>query len=234
MKIKYLIPAIIIFSAIMLNACKKVDNSYVNFKPVAGNFSGNTLAYLQSYPPGIYDSLLLALHRISRLEDTLSNEEITLFAVSNRSFSLALNNINQARRDSVPVMPQLSMSTLDSTVLDSFLCRYILQDKIVSADIKDLEDGLFYPTVSYTGRSGIDTSYNMQMQFSRSNASGYVGGGPATIIFSDPKGSIFYRYWVRVNTITVDIKTKNGIVHLLPPGHDFGFGDEFIRAINDR
>lgn len=234
MKIKYLIPAIIFLSAIMLNACKKVDNSYVDFKPVAGNFSGNTLEYLKSYPPGIYDSLLLALQRVSRLADTLSKEETTLFAVSNRSFTLALNNINQARKDSVPLMTPLTMATIDSTVLDSFLCRYILQDKIVSADIKDLEDGLFYPTVSYSGRNGMDTTYNMQMQYARSNASGYVGGGPATVIFSDPKGSIFYRYWVRVNTITVDIKTKNGIVYLLPPGHDFGFGDEFIRAANDR
>lgn len=234
MKIKYLFPAIILLSAILLNACKKVDNTYVHYKPTAGNFSGNTLEYLKSYPPGIYDSLLLALHRVPRLEDTLSTEAVTLFAVFDRSFSLAFNNINHARADSFPVMPELSLSTIDSTVLDTFLCRYILKNKIVSADISDLDDGLFFPTVNYINQNGNDTAYMMQMQFARTNASGFVGGGPTVIIFSDPKRSIFHRYWVRVNTKTIDTKTKNGIVHLLPPGHDFGFGEEFIRAANQR
>lgn len=232
MKLKYLLP-VICLGILVMQSCEKRDTTYVNYKPTAGNFSGNTLEYLQAQP-GIYDSLLLVLDRVPRLKDSISNEAVTVFAVSNRSFTLALRNINQAREDSVPAMEPVSLATIDSTVLDTFLCRYILRSKILSDSISDLADGLFFPTVNYINRYGHDTSYSMQMQFSRTNASGYLGGGPIVIIFSDPKGSIFYRYWVRVNTITVDIKTSNAVVHLLPPGHDFGFGDEFIRAVNER
>ena len=214
-------------------SCKKTDKSYVNYEPTAGNFNGTALQYLQAQP-GLYDSMLLVLKRVPRLADSLTKAEVTMFAVPNKSFSLALQNINQARRDSIPSMPAMSWSSIDSAIIDSFLVRYILHGKHTSKDISDLADGLFFPTIGYTSRTGTDTSYNMQMQFTRTNASGYLGGGPKAIIYSDPKGSIFFRYWVRVNTITVDIKSTNAVVHLLPPGHDFGFGDEFVKAVNFR
>ena len=223
-----------IFLLILIGvSCKKTDKTYVNYQPTAGNFSGNALQYLQAQP-GLYDSMLLVLNRVPRLADSLANGDVTMFAVTNKSFSLALQNINQARRDSIPSMPDMSWTTIDSAIIDTFMVRYILHGKHVSKDISDLADGLFFPTVGYTSRTGTDTSYNMQMQFTRTNASGYVGGGPKAIIYSDPKGSIFFRYWVRVNTITVDIKSSNAVVHLLPPGHDFGFGDEFVKAVNFR
>lgn len=214
-------------------SCKKGDDTYVKYQPTAGNFNGNALQYLQAQP-GLYDSMLLVLKRVPRLADTLANGDVTMFAVPNKSFGLALQNINQARKDSMPSMPAMSWSTIDSAIIDSFMVRYILDGKHTSKDIADLADGLFFPTVGYTSRTGRDTSYNMQMQFTRTNASGYVGGGPKAIIYSDPKGSIFVRYWVRVNTITVDIKSSNAVIHLLPSGHDFGFGNEFVKAVNFR
>lgn len=223
----------VVVLAFIVVSCKKVDKTYVDYQPTAGNFNGNALQYLQAQP-GLYDSMLLVLDRVPRLADSLANKDVTLFAVPNKSFALALQNINQARKDSMPSMPSVSWSTIDPTIIDSFMVRYILHGKHVSKDISDLADGLFFPTVGYTSRTGADTTYNMQMQFTRTNASGYLGGGPKAIIYSDPKGSIFVRYWVRVNTITVDIKSNNAVIHLLPSGHDFGFGDEFVKAVNFR
>jgi hypothetical protein len=225
------IPAILLL--LFYLACDKKDNTWRDYENKAGNFSGNALQYLLSQP-GVYDSLLLLMNRLPRIADTAQHNEITLFAISNRSFALALQNINQARHDSIPVMPPISFSTIDSATLDTFFCRYLLQGKHATTEIADLADGLFFPTIQYKNRSLSDTGYTMQMQFARTNASGFVGGGPNAIIYSDPKGSIFYRYWVRVNTITVDINTSNAVVHVLPPGHDFGFGNEFIRAVNKR
>ena len=234
-KATQLIQAALVIIALLLVgvSCKKTDKTYVNYQPSAGNFSGNALQYLQAQP-ALYDSMLLVLNRVPRLKDTLSNKEITMFAIPNKSFDLALQNINQARKDSVPSMPAVSWSTIDPAIIDSFLVRYILTGKHPSTDISNLADGLFFPTVGYKSRTGADTSYNMQMQFTRTNASGYLGGGPKAIIYSDPKGSIFVRYWVRVNTITVDIKSSNAVIHLLPTGHDFGFGDELVKAVNFR
>lgn len=205
--------------------CTKSDNSYKNYKTTAGNFSGNALEYLQSQP-GVYDSMLLAISRVTGIADTLKSEEITLFAVSNRSFTVALQNINQARLDSIPSMPPVYINTIDSATLDTFLCRYVLRGHATSDSLLNFTDGRFYSSVRY--------DYPMQLQYSQTNASGFKNGGPKAITFSDPKNSIFTRYWVRVNTITVDIKTSNAKIHLLPPNHDFGFGDDFIRAVNRR
>lgn len=209
----------------LATACKKTDDTYRNYTPTAGNFNGTALQYLQSQP-GVYDSMLLAINRVTGLADSLSSEQVTLFAVSNRSFALALQNINQARRDSIPSMEAVSLRTIDSAVLDTFLCRYVLRGRATSDSIITFTDGRVFPSIKY--------DYGMHMLYSQTNASGFKNGGPKAITFSDPKNSIFTRYWVRVNTITVDIKTKNAAVHLLPPGHDFGFGDDFIRRVNLR
>lgn len=183
------------------------------------------MAYLQSQP-GVYDSMLLVLGRLTGLRDSLAKNNLTVFAVNNRSFSLALQNINQARRDSVPSMPEASLSTVDSAVLDSFFCRYLVPGQVRSDSLTGFTDGRLFPSVRY--------GYNMQMQFTQTNASGYLNGGPKAIIFSDPKNSVFAVNWIRTTTITVDVKTDNAVVHLLPPGHVFGFGADFIRRANKR
>lgn len=210
---------------VAISSCDKGDDTYYNYETKAGTYNGNALSFLESQT-GIYDSMLLVINRLKGIKDSIANNSITLFAMSNRSFTVALESINRARRDSIPAMPAISFATMDSAMLDTFFCRYVITQKVESQSLEGFADGLLYPSLRY--------KYNMQMQFDRTNASGYLNGGPKTIIFSDPKNSIFFRYWVRVNTITVDIKTTNAIVNILPPGHDFGFGDEFIRRINKR
>lgn len=230
MKYKFLISGCLpVFAAVVMalgvSSCTKTDDTYKNYTNTAGSFNGNALAYLQAQP-GVYDSMLLVINRLKHVADTISKENITLFAVSNRSFDIALQNINQARRDSIPSMPSVSLSTMDSATLDTFFCRYIIRGQQPSKNLEGLTDGSLFSSVNY--------NYNMQMQLVRTNASGYLNGGPKAIIFSDPKNSVFTRNWIRTTTITVDIKTSNAIVHLLPPGHDFGFGNDFIRSINKR
>ncbi|MBS1495417.1 MAG: hypothetical protein JSU03_05285 [Bacteroidetes bacterium] len=219
--------ALVVFIVtVAISSCSKTDKTYYHYTNNLATFNGNAVVYLQSQPAGIYDSMLLVINRLTGIKDTLSSGNITLFAVSNNSFSLALQNINQARMDSVPQMPPVSFSTIDSAVLDTFFCRYIIQGQHLSDSLVGFTDGLLFPSIRY--------NYNMQMQFIRTNASGFLGGGPKAIIFSDPKNSIFTRNWIRVNTVTVDIKTKNAVIDVLPPGHDFGFGDDFIKSANFR
>ncbi len=220
-----LITAVAICFLLAAASCKKTDDTFKNYNNTAGTFNGNALQYLQSQP-GLYDSMLLVTSRLGGIADTISNKPVTVFAINNRSFSIALENINQARRDAIPAKPAVSFSSMDSAILDTFFCRYILKERVSSADIKNLTDGRLFVSTRY--------DYNMQLQLQRTNASGYENGGPSTIIFSDPKNSVFVRNWIRVPTITVDIKTSNATVHLLSPGHDFGFGDDFVRLINSR
>jgi hypothetical protein len=220
-----LIAVAVFYFLMAATGCKKTDDTYKDYSNTAGTFNGNALQYLQSQP-GLYDSMLLVINRLSGIADTISKKNITLFAINNRSFSIALENINQARRDAIPAKPEVSFSSMDSAILDTFFCRYILKEKVSSADILSLTDGRLFVSTRY--------NYNMQLQLQRTNASGYQDGGPSTIIFSDPKNSVFVRNWIRVPTITVDIKTTNATVHLLSSGHDFGFGADFVRLINSR
>lgn len=217
--------ATIIMVLLFVAGCTKADDTYRNYKTTAGTYSGNALQYLQSQP-GVYDSMLLVITRLKGMPELISGGSITLFAVSNRSFSLALQNINQARKDSLPSMAPVTLSTIDSATLDEFFGRYIIEGRQSTDSLVGYTDGRLFPSVRH--------QYNMQMQLVQTNASGFLEGGPKSIIFSDPKNSVFTRNWVRVNTITVDIKTENAIVHLLPPGHDFGFGTDFIRLVNKR
>lgn len=206
-------------------SCKKVDETYRNYSNNLNVYKGNAFQYLQSQT-GQYDSLLLAISRVPGLQDTLTNDSVTLFAVSNNSFTLALENINAARADSVPSMPSVSLSTIDASALSKFLCRYIIRGKYLSTDLLSSSDGIALTSINY--------NYQMWGQYIATNASGFVGGGPKQIKFSDTQNSIFTRYWISVNTITSDIKTTNAIVNLLPPGHDFGFGTDFINVVNLR
>ncbi len=214
----------IAFWALMgFGSCKKVDDTYKNYKNTIGDFKGNALSYLQSQQ-GLYDSMLLVINRLNGLSDTLATGNVTVFAIPNGSFDLAVKNVNQARRDSIPAMPPVSLSTMDSATLDEFFCRYILIEKVSTDSIINFSDGRYFPSIKY--------DYPMQLQFTQTNASGFLGGGPKAIIFSDPQGSMFMANWVRTTTITVNIKTTNAIVHLLPSSHNFGFGASFIRLIN--
>ena len=205
--------------------CKKTDDTYKDYINTAGTFKGNALQYLQGQP-GLYDSMLLVINRLGGIADTISKNNITLFAINNKSFSIALENINQERKKAIPARPDVSFSTMDSATLDTFFCRYILKDRVSSADIISLTDGRLFASTRF--------NYNMQLQLARTNASGYQDGGPSSIIFSDPKNSVFVRNWIRVPTITMDINTDNATVHLLSSGHDFGFGAEFVKLINSR
>lgn len=221
----YLLLAAGLLIIIAITSCSKADKTYYDYKNTAGTFKGTTYEYLTAQT-GLYDSLLFVASRLTGLTNALKTGNITLFAANNRSFELALFNINQARKDSIPAMPQLSLATIDSVVLDSFFCRYIIPGLQHTDSLKGFTDGKLYASFRY--------DYNMQLQYVATNASGFLGGGPKAITFSDPRNSIFTRNWVRVNTITVDIKTTNGIVHLLPAGHDFGFGNDFIKRVNKR
>ena len=219
---------IVIVTAVLIVSsagCKKTDKTYYNYTNTLGKFNGNALEYLRSQP-GVYDSMLLVISRVTGIADTISNENLTIFAITNKSFSIAIQNINQARQDSIPVMPPVSLSTLDSATLDTFFCRYLIPGQVLSDSLVNFTDGLVFPSVRY--------GYNMQMQFASTNASGFLNGGPKRIIFSDTRNSIFVRDWVRVNTATINIRTNNAIVNSLDPGHDFGFGDNFIRQVNKR
>ncbi|MCA5005810.1 hypothetical protein IPZ78_11675 [Sphingobacterium sp. WQ 366] len=195
-------------------SCDKGDAHYYDYNTQAPVFDGTIYEYLESQP-GVYDSLLLVLDRLPDLRSKLKNPDstYTLFAVTNRSFDIALEALNTTR--SLTGRSNLYLEDVGLLDLDSMTNRYVINDVFDTEQLMPFIDGKLVTSTK--------NNYSMHIQFRVLNASGFVGGGQQQLIFSDTNNSIFQRYWQRVNTSVVNVKTKNGIVHILSAGHDFGF-----------
>lgn len=218
------VPSLNLLLIVMLCAtifsCKKTDDTYYNYENNLQKFDGNAIDYLKSQP-GVYDSLLSVIDRLPALKDSLTNQKVTLFAVTNKSFQISVETLNEVRRKTNKA--PLYLATMDLNELDTLANRYVLKGEYITADFESFADGLLINSLSY--------NYKMHVQYGRANASGFIGGGPTVITFTDPKESIFVRYWQSTPTNAVNIKTNNATINVVSPSHDFGFG-EFVTRLN--
>lgn len=196
----------------LLTSCEKGDNYYANYENQIQTYDGNVYQYLNEQV-GVYDSLLLVLDRLVPLRDTLKKGDITLFALTNKSFELAVDNMNKKR--AIANKKPLYLEDVNRNDLDSLMSRYIFNTQISTETVRDLEDGDYFYGVKY--------NYKMHVQYNKLNASGFVNGGQQQLVFTDPNNSIFDRYWQSTPTNSVNIKTQNAMIHVLSPDHDFGF-----------
>ena len=198
----------------MSNVGKARTAQDYNYNTEAPVYEGTIYEYLKSQK-GIYDSLLLVLDRLPDLRSKLQNSDssYTLFAVTNRSFEIAVEGLNTTR--SITGRPNLYLEDVGINDLDSMVNRYVITEVFDTDQLKPFIDGQVVTSTKH--------DYNMHIQYRVLDASGFVGGGQQQLIFSDTNNSIFQRYWQRVNTSVVNVRTRNGIIHILSAGHDFGF-----------
>jgi hypothetical protein len=201
---------------LVLSACKK-DGGYYNASNADRKMNMNTYEYLKS-KPGVYDSLIKVVDRMG-LKQTLTDSNVTLFAVTNQSFQLAINNLNTLRRQSDK--DPLSLDNISGEQLDTMVSYYIIRGNFTSESLQ-LQDGLNLSSVRF--------AYPMHAKTTRASASGYVLGGPEVIEYSNTKRSKFIRFWSTATTGSNNIQTTNGIVHVVSPDHIFGF-DEFVTRL---
>lgn len=214
----YRISLIMLLSAFVLfqSSCTE-DGGYYDKPALERAFAGNIYEYLES-KPGVFDSLLAAIDRTG-LKTTLTDSNVTLFAVTNPSFQLALNNLNRLRKQSDK--DPLFIENIDYNHLDTMTAYYIIRGKLPT-DSMMLQDGLALSSVRF--------GYPMHGKVFRASASGYSAGGPEIMEFSNTKRSKFIRNWSIANTSSSNITTANGIVHVISPDHIFGF-DEFVTRL---
>jgi hypothetical protein len=227
--------AIFFATLILQMGCKK-EIGYHDVTTVVNTTGLNTYEYLKS-KPGIYDSLLLMVDKLG-IKKTLTDSNVTLFAPANSSFQIAIKNLNDIRKTAGqgPVyLTQIAAgdknvvgsaivrgkARRDSTQLDTLVSRYIIRKQYVANDFA-IGDG----QTIYSVRGG----YPMHAQRIFSDAEGFQGGGSEVIEFANTKRSLFVAIWSKTTTSSVNIKTKNGIVHLLKGDHVFGF-DEFVSRL---
>ncbi|PST82431.1 ATP/GTP-binding protein [Pedobacter yulinensis] len=206
----------LIFCSLSFSGCQK-DGGYYDPEPIQGQFEGNTYQYLKS-KPGVFDSLIKVIDRMG-LQATLSDSNVTLFAIANPSFQLSLTNLNRLRRASDK--DPLFLSNIDGVQLDTMASYYIVRGSLPT-DSMLLQDGKNLRSVRF--------GYPMHAKVTRRSASGQTGAGPEVIDFSNTKKSQFIRYWAGATTASNNIRTRNGIVHILSQDHLFGF-DEFVTRL---
>jgi len=223
------------FVAMIFQAGCKREEGYYNTSDINNETSLNTYEYLKS-KPGVYDSLLFLIDKL-KMKDILSNEEVTLFAPSNLSFQIAIKNLNDVRRAQgkpalylagiargvLPGMAKrdIAKAIADSSHLDTMVSKYIIKKLFIANDFA-IGDG--QTIFSVRG------DYPMHGLRVFADAQGWQNGGSSIIEFANTKRSIFVPNWSKTTTTSVNIKTKNGMVHLLRNDHIFGF-DEFVNRI---
>ncbi|WP_293912904.1 MULTISPECIES: hypothetical protein [unclassified Sphingobacterium] len=204
-----------VFALFILTAtvsCEKGDEYYKDYQNNTKVYDGTILKYLESQK-GTYDSLLLVLDRAPGLRSKLmGTEKFTFYAMTNRSFEIAVKALNATRK--LTNKAPLYLEDVDQLELDSLMGRYIFDGEVTTETLYPYIDGL--KTKSVYG-------YDMHMYYNVSNASGFVSGGQQEIEFSDVNNSIFKRYWQTTTTTAVNLKTTNGVIHFLSASHDFGF-----------
>jgi len=215
MKTRYITYTTFFVCLLFTMSCEKGDDHYLNYNTSAIRHDGTMYDYL-IHQPGVYDSLALVLERLPELKNYLNNEQsnMTLFAINNRSFELALTNLNLARKNNNLV--PLYLEDIDRDLLEKLMYRYVFTDRQRVNDFRPFVDGMSVFSLKY--------DYEMHVLYQVLTSSGLVGGGQQQLMFSDVNESIYQRYWDSTVTSSVDLNTDNGIVHTLSPRHEFGFG----------
>jgi hypothetical protein len=207
--------------AIVTVSCKKGDQTYYGAaKQNFTSYDGSAMDYLRAQT-GVYDSLLVLVDRIPGLQDSLTNKKITFFSITNKSFETAVKTLNRERafENKAP----LYLKDLDAAVLDTIVYKYVINGAYLTTDISSQSNGVNF--------SGLKYNYPMHVDYQLLSASGYVGAGEQQLIFSDTNNSTISSNWVSATTQVLNIKTKNGIIHVLSPGHIFGF-NQFSSKFN--
>lgn len=214
------------------------------------SYDGTVYGYLadrQAHPGVTYDSLLYLVDNIQGLKDSLNRTTVytTLFAVPDKCFSNALNVLNLLR-GTYKLGRNLTLSdfliepfvvndstftqldtegTMDTTVvqrhydyrglIDSLVCRYIYTGVYNSAAIADAGGSLEPKDLKF--------NESLRMEYGRYPASGAVGMGTRHMSLFETGGSKQTNSWVEAQVSQFDIHASNGWIHLLLPGHEFGF-----------
>ncbi|MBE8712798.1 fasciclin domain-containing protein [Sphingobacterium hungaricum] len=212
---KYLSLVIVSISCFIFCSCNKGDSYYYDYQKSEQLYEGTIYSYLMGQR-GTYDSLAVVLERLPDLKSVLnqSDSSVTFFAMNNRSFKLALENLNNARK--VNGRSPIYLEDIDLAVLDTLSYRYLFNSEHPVSDFESYLDGQSIYSSKF--------NYEMHVVYKVLTSSGLVGGGQQQLMFSDTNGSIYQRYWNSTNTSTVDFMTRNGVIHTLDARHEFGFG----------
>ena len=195
---------------LMVAGCRK-NNEYRNMEPVRSVKMNSYEFIKQANQTGLYDTLIYLLDKTG-ISEKLKTSTNTFFAPQDFSISSAMDNLNFIRKKRGEA-PNWTVDSVRTGVWDTLLNRYLISG-IYSLDSLLRGDGVDL-TNAY--------EYEMSAKAISTTASGISNGGSMVIQYSDKNNSRLIKFWVSTLTESANIKTTNGIVHMLEPKHVFGF-----------
>ncbi|WP_316794520.1 fasciclin domain-containing protein [Pedobacter frigoris] len=208
----------VVFLAVVsmyLSACKKDNSFYHDYVNTIQTFEGSAMEYLKAQPDGTFDSLLLVLDRYPDLADSLTSQQVTLFAPVNKNFQASVKYLNLKR--AADGKPSIYLSNASTDELKAIMCKYIIRGNRNTDDYVNAADGIQLQSII--------TNYPMHVKYVKLSSSGYVRGGASVLNFSDTHGSSFTNAWTIASTNSVNIKTNNATINIISPLHNFGFNE---------
>ncbi|MDO4162800.1 MAG: hypothetical protein Q4D56_00230 [Bacteroides sp.] len=217
-------------------------------------YNGSVFDYLKEdfSSAGItFDSLLYLIGQNAYLEKLLSSDSVnvTLFAVPDACFDLAFTALNAYRH---------SNNLGDDLVLDDFLIdAFTLVDTVINDAGTSYADTMYVST-TYDYRAQLDSllsryvfaeavttdyimeedgavelgeyayGHTMRMEADRGYASGASELGSKWLNLIEMNGTKSQSEWITCRTMTTDVETTNGVVHIVSPQHEFGFNEMTI------
>jgi hypothetical protein len=201
----------IISALLAITGCRK-NNEYRNMEPVR-EVKTNSYDFIAqaNQGNGLYDTLLYLLNKTG-IAEKLKTGKNTFFAPQDFSISSAMENLNFIRKKRGEA-PNWTVDSVRTGVWDTLLNRYLVAG-IYSLDSLRLGDGVSLLNAY---------DYEMSAKAISTTASGISNGSSMVIQYSDKNNSRLIKFWVSALTESANIKTVNGIVHMLEPKHVFGF-----------
>lgn len=235
LNVKNQIAGLALMMLLLFTACNKDGGTYYKYESLSETYDGNALQYLESQK-GVFDSLVVVLKRYPEVMNLLTSEDsITLFAIPNSAFQLAVSNFNVYRASIDSPLLYLSKANLDLTRADSGLVNYELLNVLISRYIfKGYYDfNTLAKSINGNAIPSIQYNYKMNLKAMQENSFGSISDGPKVIELSDMNYSYLTTAWKSTNTSAVNtVKAKNVIIHSISSKHEFGFAS-FTNYLNE-
>ena len=181
---------------------------------------------LMALPDSCFRTALESLNRYRKLNKLqLTAEDLDEDAGEKESYAvgeLTLKKLwNYQKRLEAPVLDKegnpIYIDYEYKSQMDSLLCRYMVPG------LYDTEQLSTSSSVEGQFVQGLH-SYRMSLFYRRLPASGFINGGPKDITFYDMGNTLDKDKWEPAKVLWTDIYAKNGVIHVMVPQHEFGFG----------
>ncbi len=141
------------------------------------------------------------------------DEHFSLQEVFDYHKEVEIDNPDKTDRDH----PTITLVHDYKNSLDTLINRYVFSGLYDFETIYAQEDATVLAT-------SLTYSYRMNMNCGYNNASGVKSAGIPYLTFSDTRKTYMKERWKNAEVYWMDIYCTNGVVHVLSPGHEFGFG----------